>query len=90
LRIISFIGEAGTGARARLSSFPVIGHVLALRDMVAAFGRVLGREVRYASAQTRRRRSIALAHREARRCPCAAGEGLCRSPLFQAAIAVVP
>ncbi|WP_437670728.1 NmrA family NAD(P)-binding protein [Sorangium sp. So ce131] len=29
------------------SSYPVIGEVLSLRDMVATFGRVLGREVRY-------------------------------------------
>jgi uncharacterized protein YbjT (DUF2867 family) len=29
------------------SSYPVIGEVLAIRDIVATFSRVLGREVRY-------------------------------------------
>jgi uncharacterized protein YbjT (DUF2867 family) len=43
------------------SSYPVIGEVLSLRDMVATFGRVLGREIRYQEIPDERWRDGALA-----------------------------
>ena len=42
------------------STYPVIGTVLALRDIIATFGRVLGREVRYEEISDEEWRSDAL------------------------------
>ena len=43
------------------AAYPVIGGVLALRDIIATFGRVLGREVRYEEISDEEWRSEALA-----------------------------
>lgn len=43
------------------NSYPVIGEVLALRDIIATFGRVLGREVRYQEISDEQWRDGALA-----------------------------
>ena len=43
------------------SSYPVIGAVISLREIIATFGRILGREVRYEEISDEEWRSGALA-----------------------------